>query len=793
MSRRSKLILGALGAIGIVALAAAAGYAAHRYREAASEGPNGTALLLDPEVMITTPAADSTFEAGQELSIEVTSTGHPFAIASLQLYVDQILAETSAASPSGASPYSSEFTLALADAGSHFLVARVTDVRGFQGVSVPVRIEIVKNTTGETAPFFSEAAGPIVLGSGDPVALPPEVPSVPPNPDAPTAKPWRLSPIQWIFGSKDTQPLEPADLESNYQRCAVHLSIWDHTDHENGYAVFRSIADMPGWHKIADLAPVWDAPWTFDDEDLPDTNTDVSYYVEAFNDADSAKSNVETIHLSPDPDCLDTYDGPAGFSLDMGHLTVDLPVDSAYCYRSFDGVSWHRWPASGFFEPDPEGQIDTGEGPLVFFTEDLDGNQLNLDPSLSLDCWGWRGGELIALGDFTGSKIDPTKASIVDFRAGRIKAELGTNPTLSQMRPDFDIATLPFYSVRVAYWPHDCQAHLAGGQDPAIYCSPLNGFNQGPDGLAPQPYLVWDMQDDKCLAGSGPLHCIPWDAWLQEYETWVKSGGTKLIWNIYDSDKPNGGFGTESPYQRVIRIDPTMGDCILNRSFTVQLTVELLGDRFTGPNSSTFAPCDEFQALSESMNLEIEYGLLSLSDARDGFNNHHLEVYGNLEVFSDQAPYNGGIRLAYPDGDYQTIKFLSIDYQYQPGGGGDQFDYRPGRTVSLWNGDYFFSDIPFAEWTPDLKSVLRATAQGNNKVVVQVHDNEHFRIHVGLLDDDGQWLNPDPVCITEIKFGGMTLPELATEDIYRFQAHMSRGQDGNASCDVQIFIRPIVK
>ncbi len=765
--------------IAVVAVAALAGLVvlARSYLQRRLTGPNLAADFNKPLVSISSPDPGEAFGIGQEIEVEITAVGQPQLISSLELQIDNVTAEVQSAPQGGRSPFRNVFSFAAGEPGEHVLLAVATDNAGNAAYSVPVRVEVVENSEGETAPYFAPGSSGVILPSGQPLPSVPAAPPSNPEPSAPSAIPWK-APIVNVFAPPSTyEALDPPRVTASAGKCSVMLSIEDQTNFEKGYAVYRNQGGDPGWVRIATLAAMAGDLKSFTDDGPPAGPADVSYYVEAFNDLQTAASEVVMVHLFPDSDCLDTYDGPAGFGLEMTRLTIHEPVQMAYCYRSFDGQTWHRWPSSGFFIPDADGVVDTSGTPLGFFTEDFNGKVLDPNIAISLECWGWQDGGLIPLGKYSGSKIDPSQAQSFKLPIGQIDVDAATYPNLVE-RPDFEPATLPLYDARVTNDPADCKSHLFGPVDLIEYqglcTAPLNGYHQGPEGIAPQPYLVWDVHDLTCEAGSGKSSCIPWADWIEWWAKFELGGySERMYWSIYDSHGPE--VYILDPFTQAYKIPPPNRECLTTRAFILNLHVDTI-KTFIGPSILAWADCGAFKTMGNQDYhvVQLHFNNLVLNNVHDGVNNHDLELYGRITVMlqclnDPDTECTYGLATKGGANGYFIVDTINIGSEYGP--------------IKLGNGTYSFSTLPL------LNESLTGLASDTITFHVPSWRGRKLRIFPFIHDSDSGWYNsPDQVCIGEIDVG----PENSSDYEWwpkQVNTHVGmESSNGSAWCSIDAYL-----
>ncbi len=419
MKRRS-LIISCLG-ISIISICilsvGALAYFFSIYRDA---GIAPLSQTTSAQVAISNPPTATAWRTFEPISIEATAIG-PDPFLSIELWVNGEVAEVQA-SPSNRTPYFASFVWVPDTPGMYSLIARATDVQTatFTSTSVVVLIEDDEaltetsraNTGGQAgiasdvvllqedgAARTAEAAAIRALNLPAP-AQPPIAPDPPgPNESIGASTAWTGTPGNWITNLiARSKPAAP-EIVGAVQGCAAELLIHDISNNEEGFAVYAHSLLWPDWRQVATLSSQSQVDWlSFTHAGTPGLLT---FYVSALNGQGEAASNP----VSVDIDAARCPEQPAGLpvlGIELTGLVADPVPERAYCYRSLAGELWSRWPVVGFFTPDQgsfniQGQVEN------IVLQDADGQALLEDMTLRLECWGWFGGEVELMGEFSHS------------------------------------------------------------------------------------------------------------------------------------------------------------------------------------------------------------------------------------------------------------------------------------------------------------------------------------------------------------------------------------------------------
>jgi hypothetical protein len=364
------------------------------------------------------------------------------------------------------------------------------------------------------------------------------------------------------------------------------------------------------------------------------------------------------------------------------------------------------------------------------------------------------------------------------------------------MAPQWDDFSAPLFDVSITDDPADCVSHM-----PILtllstrqrLCAPTPGFGYhlGPGGVAPQKYLIWD--ELACSWAQEHLNkgylCLTWEQVAYAYG--ASGPGRSWTWTVEDTHGPT--FEYHNPTQFTHRVHPIQPDACAGpgdiRWFHVYLDVVTDAGRFHKRVGNTSGPCADFRPVGPTVNLEVDFSLLALTEVDDGSGGEIVEVYGDFQVYSDLDPRLGSQAIEYDGKTWYRVGWLTIHYTYDAYQGGDPWSGPPAHTLDLQDGTYFIRDFPLAEYSADGRTALRSRAPGNNQVVIPVHEGETLLLWVGLLDDDGTYGSPDRVCLTQAKAGPFSLVDLVEEDsIYRTP---SMPREGNAACALTIVMKPL--
>ncbi|KAA3643271.1 MAG: hypothetical protein DWQ07_22405 [Chloroflexi bacterium] len=739
-------------------------------------------------------------EAGAQISGIATG---PAPFSSVELWVNGDLTGVYA-SQAQTTPLPVYFLWYPQEEGTFALNLRATNASGEISVSPTVLVQVQEQSD---QPPSQPEEGAIPTGGADtPVDKPVSVPAaggyVPPTgPQADEqvgeAENWNTSLAEWASqGNTDQIPAAP-EIVVSALTCGANLSIHDLSENEQGFKVYRYLPAVQSWIAVATLDGQSQNAWiSYDDSPIAGG---VQYYVAAFNAAGSASSNIATINIE-DEDCDTQLSDTPHLQIQYGQLIVAEDVQQAYCYRSFDGEDWHRWPLTGFF-PEGEGGFDLSDHMTDIPLVTIDGEEIQSAVELHLNCWGWQGSEVMELGslmlpDLEGQQgvmqvneglltlmADVSLLDSMEF----MPMNLGDG-TLFPYWPEADVGGIlgdiielkPYMFTShpyVTYDPDDCMAHLMPSAQNTVgkllFCFPYPGFDAGVNGANPQPYLVWDygVNNSGAFAYDFLLEHAAQNNATVGFIIYDNSASALLEWEIT----------TANLFNFVI---PPNG-CVSGRSFFVQIYYERQdGYRIKGPVSSdaTINCPVPYQGPSPSgkVVLEVTWETLDVMYVDDGESQHpnDVEVYGYFNVIHPNS--SGAVNnflnigtwnqqgLDCPD---EAFTFGSLDTF----GTGNLYNCpqrfqgtthgREGLVESIAEIGLCRSIYHHSCWSYSLQSGFGYPGwhENNNSVKVEVGNYEPLFFTVELWDYDDGSAN-DLVCINAAYLPGRSTLEWANTD-----------------------------
>jgi LysM repeat protein len=208
-------------------------------------------------------------------------------------------------------------------------------------------------------------------------------------------------------GNTGSLPWTPS-IEYARSGCEATLSLSAHpfndsgadgAKNEDGFFLYRSQDGGP-FERIATLPAVKDeATWKYKDGyKLSGQSGLVTYTISAFNHTGESVSNPVTVDFSSE-NCQAMEVGRrllGSTRLDNGDLILPYKMDLAYLYLSLDGSSSIRVPEGHrMFQPDSGVKLN-----LFDYLSEKMPTFTAADFSLSMEVWGWSGGELQFVGHF---------------------------------------------------------------------------------------------------------------------------------------------------------------------------------------------------------------------------------------------------------------------------------------------------------------------------------------------------------------------------------------------------------
>ncbi|MFQ6102485.1 MAG: hypothetical protein ACE5OS_14830 [Anaerolineae bacterium] len=806
MSRRRLFALGCFG-VGILAvLAIGLGVVASRYMRYRDAGGAEAIDPTLPQIAISSPAGGAALPVGSPVNVQAVAIGYdPFL--STELWVDGVLAGVEAGPSGGVTPFNADFTWFPIEPGVHQLVARAMDAGRNVASSAGVLVVVLPDETlaeaapegegaqpvaegppsaeeGETGQAAGEAA--TTGGSPAPVVFPqaaPEAaqPPAPPGPDASVgpSQPWSGTPGNWITSLTAQAAPNAPQLVGGPAACGANLTIQDTSDNEEGFLVFRLGLNAPGWTQIAALASQSQNDWiTFSDSDI---SGPISYYVSAFNSQGESASNIVLVNVDP-AGCPPPSEELPVLTVELSSLIPKLDVEQAYCYQSLGGLHWTRLPEFGFFTPGEDGLDIEGQIEKLLLT-DFDGEPLFETLELKLECWGWDGGALTFLGEFA-EVLDLANPTDLLVEGEGLSAEVlvregdwpepayfdvTSSALLSKDWAQFffppKAAQMPWISAWLTYDPEVCKAHASLW--PYMCFNPLKGFNLGPGGVNPQPYLVWLVHPPPGCPAQSWEDCLPFSWWV----AYAQAKGYELIWWIELAPYEHF-WGFVEPSRTVWRYNCYAGSVAARVKMQIG-KLGLLNAFESTPSNWVDIPCGT--PIGDTVLIEVTFQTLHLDnvDDDDWPEEEDVEVYGRFEarqsswttaagrvVVASAPQFCSLCQPPFTDGDYPlSARSLCV---------------APAEEVKK-----------FSSGDPNLCPYK--WHKKNNKLVLAVQDGDAIKLAVDLTDHD-EWSGDDPVCITSLWTESKTLLQWAVTSNETYQLSADHN---NADCKVDIVLNAV--
>jgi hypothetical protein len=493
--------------VAIISLTALVGFKFTQYRAEGGSSPS----FGNTQVILVEPYNGSEIPVGIPVSVESVAIG-PKPFISIELWVNGQLSAAQSAPPGGKTPLYGFFTWVPEAPGAHTIVVRalLSEVKAVYSSSNVVVAVIDENAphpavdpdtgmfpVGAQPTDQAPGADTFVAGGGD--YAPPQPPG--PEDEVVPGRSWSGTPVEWVARVMSQIPPGAPELLAEAEACTAVLQIHNLSQNEEGFIIYRQVPGSPVWEKVTTLASS-DHEWiSFTDENVIGGRL---YYVSAFNGKGESSSNLALVNVEAG-ECMGQIPTNSQITLVITNIIPTAGTSNNYCYRSFDGNGWGRWPQDGFLNSHNEPILlsDARTGEPLFDTLDL-----------RLKCWGWAGGELVFLGQALLNNLDPRQPGSYQLDMHGLSLEVllgdygnfigepiaipyGGGPAFNPALIFFDFATLPKinWDMPLAY-PlittslDQCIYHAP--EFNAKYCSPHLGFTAGPDGPNPQPYLIWD-------------------------------------------------------------------------------------------------------------------------------------------------------------------------------------------------------------------------------------------------------------------------------------------------------------
>jgi hypothetical protein len=617
--------------IGIVVVAGAAvvGYMALGYNSYKQAGGLPPVETAPAQIAISYPQNGGEYEAGESLIVEATAVG-PVEFVSVELWLDGKLVGMQTAPEGGLTPFSTHFSWLPLEPGSHSLIAGAVDANGQKAMSAQVIVFIVSPEDGSDILTLNQTDSPTVLP-----APPEEANGAPASPGAGDssgpAGSWSGSPGDWLNSLTAGEGPTAPELVATPGQCAANLLIHDLSDNEEGFIVYRQTLNSPSWLKVATLSSQSQVEWLeYTDEGISGA---VTYYVSAFNSQGTADSNLQLVNIPMD-DC-----GQDGAGIGVGSVDVTLQIpnqeaEKVYCYFSTDGANWARWPQFGFLMFDENGSLPSV--PVVQVRQTSSGEEPAF-PLLNLlmDCWGWQGGELTPLGNFSVEELSPQMNGGQAVVGEGISAQVMYSPlNLENLFPfelgsdwigDTQMIPMHFHQekltpihpdiarvfLNLVTDPQECINYLPDkAKNPLgalLYCFPYPQFDATKGGTPPQPYLGWTWNPaPKCLDGWSES-CLGYPELLKMAE---ETGGQIGFEVAAMSNRGQHSWIVTEPWLRMFVVPPV--SCAGDMQFNVRLWYQPgnEGVAVSASPDSELMESDEF-ILSNIPHNEVLYGPFS--------------------------------------------------------------------------------------------------------------------------------------------------------------------------------------
>ena len=822
--RRRLMFLGLGISIGValisVILVALVGYQYIQYR-------SGDQQLLEKEanqVIIIDPIMGDEFPQGAPIVVTARALG-PVPFLSTELWVDGDLVEVQSGSPIGHTPLSGLFGWIPTSPGAHSLVARAitAESQSVYSTSVVVLITASEEQTGadtignagDDGASGDQATATDQGSSASGVAyIPPQPPS--PSDSVSPGQPWQGSPGEWVTNMTADQMPNAPELIASADTCAASLSIHDLSENEEGFAIYRQVSGSPIWEQVATLAAS-DSDWlTFTDGGV---FGGLLYYVSAFNNQGETSSNLVLVNIDP-TNCSPQVGSPQSLTLELTELIPGSGKGNSYCYRSFDGQDWARWPQDGFFEG--------GVEPILL--TDIDGKPLFETLDLMLECWGWVGEGLEYLGNAIFNGLNPREPGPMRAQADNLSVEVLISgpgdleiPVMYPMDGEdfeglggqidpktiFDLPPIPALDIamvwsfaELTYEPDECMAHLPSAAQnllgKLLFCWPYDGFDSGPSGANPQPYLVWTPSDDcyaiKDIAG-GAESCMSYQELMYHANSSYASVGFEIV--EFNSSQFRS-YEISADDLTTMAIPPLF--CNGNRTFKVRMFYKSEG---TNPiykvsvwSNDVTVPCG-YPLTSTRIDVTIKD--LTFNAVDDGESEpQDIEVFGDFYVYTSAGErwlvFAQSLFLAdcYDDDD---VGFGAADWLDLDAFCGDEKSvcqhWDSGCYKELTNGSFDLSYMAMCE--AYTYSAYQAAKNGvcnggwqlaNNTVRLFVNDNDDLMVNAWLLDYDAN-SGPEIVCSTTFYTDTFTALQWGAMDgeIFPFS---SQHEDANCTVTVEV-------
>jgi hypothetical protein len=384
-------------------------------------------------------------------------------------------------------------------------------------------------------------------------------------------------------------------VDSNSSSCEVRLAWVDDNEDEAGFRIYRKNLSSGIQIEVEELGDLDGSGQTAVYVDTPVDTGQYRYLISAFNAGGESFSGASEI---VEVDCPLELANASAVEIGMAEMSTAQQYDRLYCYMSFMGQPYQRFPAgqNNFIQPGDEA-IDLA----AFFG--FDGSRRLVLPSeepltFEGECWGWQGGNLSNLGSFIRSH-PPEDWNGQVYAAGpdtgtyalayRLQG-LANNQTRSGHLESF-LIPVPT-NLRAVEFRHEC--------------SDTRGCYS-----IVEPSLMWDYDDSIELPEGQSL------AGFYVYRRLPSETRDRLFFeNLPYLEEYN-------PY--VNNTAPLMGNCESTATYYVTTVSRGVYGEIESPPSEDFhynTPCQ--------IALEITMETLETGNLKDGVLNNKLEAYGFL-------------------------------------------------------------------------------------------------------------------------------------------------------------------
>lgn len=500
----------AIGCFAIIILGLIGGlvYLSTQIPDVAEQMPPSASPII---VTLTTPPNDSTIPLNDATTISVDAIG-PAPIVAIELWVDGVRLFTKT-SDAGVTPFTAIWSWMPSSEGTHTFVARAIDAQQRQGQSNVVRVMASKDESpttqvayktqpGDTVPIIAQkfkttpqqiiVANPQInpnnpIPPGQDVSVPapeqpepgpgadtstPEAssenPSPPPNPGQGTPPNPPDKTLIWIKAlgnlfTKSNLPAKPG-LSAVVEGCNVKLTIADNSLNEDGFYLHRDEAN-PSLKPIATFGEK-SGVGAFSYADVNLAQGTYVYSIEAFNSAGNALSNLAQVKIA-DSQCASSLDWAKFFQ--VFKLKAKQAVDKVYCYLKINDGAWNRIPHADntFLSPNAQGTFD-----VETYLKSLPITTIKNKLTLELDCWGWKGNQLIYLGNAKETVSSQVQLIANQFEVIAAVPQMvdlsglggiqGITPGAQQFLSGEVPAILPPGKLKRTSDPKECTSHMPG-------------------------------------------------------------------------------------------------------------------------------------------------------------------------------------------------------------------------------------------------------------------------------------------------------------------------------------------